>query len=79
LQCLSEELQRLRSALKQHSEQPAHDLEIGAIAEAEIHASKSDGPLVLKALAKTGKWSLSIAEKIGVGVAVTAIKSSLGL
>ncbi len=56
-----------------------HYSEIGDIANAEIEAAKGNESKALEYLSKTGKWSLGIAEKIGVGVATAAIKSTLGI
>jgi len=78
LPTLTTQLKSLRQEL-QSSAQNAEDFaEIGAIANAEIEAQKGDGPQVLAALAKAGKWALGVAEKIGVSVAAAAIKSALG-
>jgi hypothetical protein len=34
---------------------------------------------MLQALSGAGKWTLQIAEKIGVGLAVVALKKALGM
>jgi hypothetical protein len=47
---------------------------IGAVADAEEAAGKGDGPATLGYLKTAGKWTLRIAEKIGVAVAAEAIK-----
>jgi hypothetical protein len=79
LNLLSKELSKLRSSLREHAETPEHDMAIGEIASAEVLAKKSDGPGMLEHLKKAGKWSLQIAEKIGVPIAVEALKKSMGL
>ncbi|WP_041468265.1 hypothetical protein [Chloroherpeton thalassium] len=79
LQALSNELTILREELQKTAKNAEEFAEIGAIANAEIEAKKGDGPQVLSALAKAGKWALSVAEKIGIGVATAAIKTACGL
>jgi len=79
LEALTEELPALRKSMKKESNAPEHDLAVGAVANAEIAAKNGDGPAVLKHLKTAGKWSLSCAEKIGTGVAVAALKTSLGI
>jgi hypothetical protein len=77
---LAEELGRLRSAMKQESEGTREqDKAVAAVAEAEEAAIKGDGRASLRHLNTAGKWALGIAEKIGVPVAVDAIKKALGL
>ena len=79
LNSLTNELSKLRDAMKSEATTAEHDLEMGAIAKAEIEAKKNNGPKVLEALSNVGKWTLEIAEKIGVGLATAAIKTTLGL
>jgi hypothetical protein len=55
------------------------DIAIGALANAEVAAKKDDESKTIEHLKSTGKWALSYAEKIGTGVAVAAIKFSLGI
>lgn len=78
LAALAGELGRLQIAL--HAEANTSDklAHLTAVAQAKEAAEAGDGPGVLGYLAKTGKWSLSIAEKIGVGLAVAMIKSLIG-
>lgn len=79
LQALSNELKTLRDELQKSAKSAEEFAEIGAIASAEIEAQKGDGPQTLSTLAKTGKWALNVAEKIGIGVASAAIKTAYGL
>ncbi|MDO8438870.1 MAG: hypothetical protein Q7S67_01335 [Telluria sp.] len=79
LNLLGDELAKLRDELLTKAAEPEHYVEMGAIASAELAAKKGDGKQVFEALSKAGKWSLSVAEKIGIGVATAAIKSSLGI
>ena len=76
---LSRELVALRNELNKTATTAEHFSEIGAVATAEIEAQKGDGPSALSALKKAGKWTLDVAEKIGVGVATAAIKTACGL
>lgn len=77
---LAEELALLRSELRRSSDNSAEqDAAIGAVAAAERAARKGDGQKALDALKGAGKWVFDIAEKIGVAVAASALKSALGL
>jgi len=79
LPTLAKELNTLRDELQKSSKTAQDYSELDAIASAEIEAQKGDGRKALSALAKAGKWALSVAEKIGVGVATAAIKTACGL
>ncbi len=79
LSTLNRELEKLRNTLQTSAETAEHYSEIGAIATAEIEANKGNGANALHALSKAGKWSLGVAEKIGVGVATAALKTALGI
>lgn len=80
---LAAELPKLLEALKSAATSPEHYVAMGQIASAELAARKSDASGVREALTKlgptAGKWVLSAAEKIGVGVAIAAVKGYLGL
>lgn len=76
---LAKELNILRNERKKSAKNAEDYVEIGAIASAEIEAEKGDGPKALSTLSKVGKRTLSIAEKIGIGVATAAIKAACGL
>lgn len=76
---LAEELGKLREALKNDSSTPEHDLEIGSIAAAEVEAGKGNVTAALEHLKKITGWALGVAEKIGIPVAIAAIKQQAGL
>jgi len=76
---LAEELMLLRSAMQGEARTAEDFAELGAVASAEIEAKKGNGPTALAALSKTGKWSLAVAEKIGVKVAAAALISAIGI
>lgn len=44
------------------------------MADAEEAAAKGDGPAALQYLKSASKWTLGIAEKIGLAVATEALK-----
>jgi uncharacterized protein YjbI with pentapeptide repeats len=75
---LAEELGRLRNAMKGESTgAPEHDKAIGAVAGAEKAATKGDDSAALQYLRSAGKWTLGIAEKISVPLAVEALKRAI--
>jgi len=76
---LASELATLREGMRKQEKSAEHALAIGEIAGAEIAAKRGDGPTVLQHLKKAGKWALSCAEKIGVGLAVVALKKAIGI
>jgi hypothetical protein len=76
---LSTELSRLRAAMREEPESPSRDIAIGNIAAAEQAARGGDKQLTSAYLKTAGRWSLDIAEKIGVGLVVVAIKAALGI
>jgi len=76
---LSKELLALRNSMQSEATTAEHFAEIGAVASAEIEAEKGNGAKALEALSKAGKWSLGVAEKIGVNVATAALKSAIGI
>jgi uncharacterized protein YjbI with pentapeptide repeats len=72
---LAEELGRLRAAMKgETTGTREQDKAIVAVADAEEAAAKGDGPAALQYLKSAGNWTLGIAEKIGVPLAVEALK-----
>jgi uncharacterized protein YjbI with pentapeptide repeats len=74
---LAKELEQLRSAMKEATGKDDQDEAIGTVAAAEKAAIKGDGPTTLQYLKNAGKWTLGIAEKIGVSVAVEVIKRAM--
>lgn len=76
---LSAQLSELREALAKEARNQQDYIEIGNVASAELEVSNGNGAEALKYLEKTGEWTLGVAEKIGVGLAIAAIKASLGV
>jgi hypothetical protein len=75
---LSEELGRLRNAMKDEATGTrGQDKAIGVVADAEEAATRGDCPAVLQYLKSAGEWTLGIAEKIGVDVAIEALKRAM--
>jgi hypothetical protein len=79
LETLAAELAVLRRSLQSITSSADEAIELGAIAQAESEARAGKGEQALAALRKVGKWGLGTAEKIGVGLAVFAIKHACGL
>jgi uncharacterized protein YjbI with pentapeptide repeats len=75
---LAEELGHLREAMKgEATGTREQDKAIGAVADAEEAAAGGDGPAALRYLKSAGKWTLGVAEKIGVAVATETLKRAL--
>ena len=73
-----QELARLRAAMKQETEGTAEQDEvIGEVAKAEKAAGQGDDRTMLRHLKTAGTWALGVAEKIGVPLAVEAIKRAM--
>jgi len=79
LAALATELAALRQALKGSAKTAEHDAAVGEVAAAETAAKKGDGPSVLQQLKSAGEWVLGVAVEKGLTMAVTAIKSALGV
>jgi hypothetical protein len=75
---LAQEIAAVRLAAKEADADGDHDEERGVLASAEKAAKAGQGDKVLAALASAGKWTLGIAEKIGVGLVVAMIKKTAG-
>jgi uncharacterized protein YjbI with pentapeptide repeats len=72
---LAEALEQLRNAMRDKNEGTLEqERAIAVVAEAEEAARKGDGPTALQRLKAASKWALHVAEEIGVGLAVEAIK-----
>lgn len=78
LPTLALQLNSLRSEMAKTATSAEELAEVGAVASAELHAGKGEGGAALAALSKTGKWAVSVAEQIGVGVAAAAISTACG-
>jgi hypothetical protein len=78
---LKEELASLRSAVRDDPSvaQDDKDDAVGALREAEKAAERGDSDGTGRALAKLGTWVLGIGQGIGAGLAVAAIRQSLGM
>jgi hypothetical protein len=75
---LAEELGRLGAAMKgETAGTREEDKAIGVVADAEDAAAKGDGSGALRYLKGAGKWALEVAEKVGVEVAVEALKRAV--
>ena len=77
LSTLASELAELQSKLIKEVTEPEHYNSLAEITHAENSAKKGDGAKALEHLSKAGKWTLDIAEKIGVPVAIDALKMVL--
>ena len=76
---LAQDLEKLRQEMKKEATSPEQDEATGEVAGAQTAAKSGDGGKVLEKLAKAGKWALSMAEKIGAGLAIAALKKAVGL
>lgn len=75
---LVDDLSKLRGEMKKQSSEPEHDVAVGEIAAAEAAAKAGDEKSVLDHLKNAGQWALEVGMKIGVPVAIEAIKKSAG-
>ena len=78
LPSLAAELAKLRTEMKKEAPDPEHDVAVGSIAAAEAAAKKGDEKSVLDHLKNAGQWAMEIGLKVGVPVAIEAIKKSSG-
>jgi hypothetical protein len=76
---LATELSALGTAMRSAASEPEHELSIGAVAAAEAAARAGDGVRTLEYLKKAGSWALDVATQIGVNLASSALKGSLGV
>jgi len=76
---LGDELAALREEMKKQATTPEQDAEVGEIASAELAAKKGDRRSAFERLARAGKWSLEVAEKIGTSLTVAYLKATMGL
>jgi hypothetical protein len=77
LPTLATQLETLRGALRKEASEPEHDEALGAVAAAQKAAKEENGPKVLEYLSTAGKWTLDIATKIGVPIAIEALKRAM--
>lgn len=78
LPALSDQLAKLRAEMKREATDPEHDVAVGAVAAAEAAAKKGDEKSVLDHLKNAGQWALDVGLKVGVPVAIEAIKKASG-
>lgn len=71
---LSKELARLRQAMKNESVTIEQDIAVSEIGQAEQAAKSKDSTKLAEHLSAAGKWALDIATRIGVPLAVEALK-----
>lgn len=76
---LAEELSKLRQAMKAEAKEVEQDIAISDIAKAEQAAKAKDSSKVAEYLKSAGQWSLEIASKIGVPLAIEALKQATGI
>lgn len=76
---LAEELSKLRQAMKKEATAKEHDIAVSEIARAEEAAQNKDTTKVAEYLKSAGKWALDVATKIGVPLAIGALKLSMGI
>jgi hypothetical protein len=78
-QRLADELKTLRAAIRDREDvdPDERDGTLGALLEAQKATEEGDADRAKTALARVGKWVLKVAEGIGVGVAVAALRQSL--
>jgi hypothetical protein len=79
LPALTGELERLRSELQIRARHPEQLVAAGKIAAAEIEAKKGGGAKMLEHLMEAGAWAFDVARDIGVEIAASLIKKSLGI
>ena len=76
---LSDELSKLREAMKKEAISPDHDIAVSDVAKAERAAREKDAQKVVEYLKNAGKWALDVATKIGTAVATKALKQATGM
>jgi hypothetical protein len=78
LPSLAHELETLRIVMRKEAIIPEHDIAIGEVAAAQTAAAQGNGAKALEHLKSAGQWALDVSTKIGIGVAIAAIKTALG-
>jgi len=76
---LAGELSELRASLKSQAVEPAHDIAVAEVAQAEVALAAGRPEQARTALKKAGAWALGIATSIGATVAAAAIKAAAGI
>jgi hypothetical protein len=77
---LARQLAQVRAEMrrKANPDDPAHDAEIGAIAQAESAAKSGDKSKALEFLKGAGTWTLEVAKSITASLVKDAIEGRLG-
>ena len=78
LAALTIELEKLRAAVAQHAQEAEEQVQVGVVAAASIAAKNGEREKVMSYISQMGKWTLGVAEKIGVGVATKLIMQAIG-
>jgi hypothetical protein len=78
LRSLAHELETLRTVMRKEATIPEHDIAIGEVAAAQTAAAQGNGAKALEHLKSAGQWAFDVSTKIGIGVAIAAIKTALG-
>lgn len=73
---LATELGNILRSVRLDSDLREHEDELTAVRQAEIAAQDGNGSRALEWLARTGKWTLSVATMIGANVAAGVIRST---
>jgi hypothetical protein len=77
MQVLAKELGKLRQELLQQAKEPEQVVMASEVAQAEMAAKDGDESKTLEHLKKAGDWVLDIAAKIGVPLAIEALKRGM--
>lgn len=76
---LANELSMLRKTMIQEAIEVEQHISVGDVARAEQSARDKDSSGVVKHLKSAGKWTLDVAQKIGIPLATEVLKDSLRL
>lgn len=79
LPTLAAELAKFRANLAKEPSAQEHSPDLESIAAAENAAKDGNGPGALEHLKSAGAWVWDTGTKIGIGVAIVAAKTALGL
>jgi hypothetical protein len=78
LRRLADQLAQLRAVLEAGPRTPTEQQSIEQVRQAEAAARAGDEGTVSRHLAVAGRWVLGVAERIGVELATTALRASIG-
>lgn len=74
---LANELAKLREVMSQNAKTDDESIAVGAIAQAKKAAESENTTEVMHYLKLAGNWALDIATKIGVPIAIEALKQAM--